>query len=80
MATMMAADDKDNNVNGDGMTGDSATDDSATGDGAMTMTMAMSDNDNDDDDDDGNGATGMMVPSWRRRKGRIGGGCIFRVS
>ena len=50
--------------------GDGATGDSATDDGAMTMTMAMS----DDDDDDGNGATGVMVPSWRRRKGRIGGG------
>ena len=52
MATMMAADDEDNEVNGDGATcngatGDSATGDSATGDGAIMMTMAMGNDDND---------------------------------
>jgi len=59
MATMMAADDKDNEVDGDGATGDGVDDDDgATGDGATMMTMAMGD---DDDDDDGDGATGNEV-------------------
>ena len=52
MATMMAVDDKDNEVDGDGVTGDGAT-----GNGATTMTMAMG----DDNDDDCNGATGNEV-------------------
>ena len=44
MATMMAADDEDNEVDGDGATGDGAMGDGATGDGATTMTMAMGGN------------------------------------
>ena len=62
MATMMAADDEDNEVDGDGPTGngaagDGATGNGATGDGATTMTMAMG----DEVDDDGDGATGNEV-------------------
>ena len=46
MVTIMAAGDKDNEVDGDGATGDGvtgngATGNGATGDGATMMTMAM---------------------------------------
>ena len=54
MARMMAADDEDNEVDGDG-----PMDNGATGYDATTMTMAMGDD--DDDDDDGGGATGNEV-------------------
>ena len=54
MATMMAADNEDNEVDGDVATGDGATGNGATGNGAMgdgvtTMTMAMGNDDNNDD-------------------------------
>jgi len=57
MATMMVADNEDNEVNGDGPTGegptgDGATGNGATGDDATTMTMAMGDDDDDDNDCD----------------------------
>jgi len=57
MAIMMAADDEDNEVDGDGVTGDGATGSGAMGNGATTVTMAMGNN----DDDDGDGATGNKV-------------------
>ncbi len=56
MATTMAADDDDNEVNGDGATGDDDGN-GATGD------------DNDDDDDDGDGANeGRYDPESREFK------------
>jgi len=54
---MMAADDEDNEVDGDGATGDGATGDGATGDSATTMTMGVG----DDDDNDGDGAKANEV-------------------
>ena len=50
MAAMMAADDEDDEVDGDGATGDEVDDD---GDGTMG---------NDDADDDGDGTTGYDAP------------------
>ncbi len=53
--TMMAADDDNNEVDGDGATGDEVDDD---GDGAT-----CDDDDDDDDDDDGDGTTGYDAPT-----------------